>query len=355
MKLKSNSPIETLIDELSEKVPQIMAEAGIPGLSFALIRDAQLAWAKGFGVMDVNTQEPVTTEIFFEGASLSKPPFACAALMLHEQNLIGLDDPLSNYLSVPHVEDDSRLELITMRNVLCHMCGLPNWRPKDEPLKIRLSPGERFSYSGEGYMYLQKAIEEVTGQSGETFMQSTLFKPLGMTQSTYLWSEEYVEPIATGHNRESEPAKKFYPKSMWSAASLHTTPSDYARFLVAMMDPKANPTASLSSEITELMLTPQVSVNDSAPWHEDWPKETITIDESVSWGLGWGIQHSAQGDSFWHWGDNFTFRAFAVGYREEGVGVVIMTNNPTRYELFGRICQIAIGGEYPGIEWLRSL
>lgn len=379
MKFKSDVPIETIIDQLTNRLPQLMTEVGVPGLSMALIRDAQVVWAEGFGVMDVRTEEPVTPETFFEGCSLSKPPFAYAALKLHEQKVIDLDTPLSRYTATPHVEDDPRLESITMRTILCHTCGLPNWRPKDKPLNIHLTPGERFSYSGEGYMYLQKVIEEVTGQTGEAFMQSTLFQPLGMTQSTYLWSEDHEQPIATGHNREGEPAKKFYPETMWAAASLHSMPAEFAQFMAATMQPTSDGEALLSPEMTDLMFTPQVQVNDSAPWHDDWPKEAITVDENVSWGLGWGLQHhniaspqpltserpeqrqdqnlseESPGDSFWHWGDNFTFTAFAAGVRQEGIGVVIMTNSPNGYGLFEELSQEAFGGDYPGLRWLQRL
>jgi CubicO group peptidase (beta-lactamase class C family) len=355
MRLKTETNPDILIGQLDKRVPELMREAGVPGLSLALIREAQLVWAQGFGVVDSRSQEPVTTETIFEACSLSKATFAYAALKLHERGVIDLDTPLMTYLPETGIEADPRLAMITMRTVLCHTCGLPNWRRKGEPLKIRLTPGERFSYSGEGYMYLQRVIEHVTGQPGETFMQSQLLQPFGMAKSSYIWTEANDLPVALGHDWEGKPVDKVFDRDMWAAASLHSTPAEFARFMIAMMQPEAQNNSHLSATLIETMLTPHVQVNDSAPWQEDWPKEVISLNERVSWGLGWGIQHDTRPASFWHWGDNSTSTAFAVGFREEGLGVVIMTNSGKGYSLFEQVCLEAIGGEYPAIWWLKTL
>jgi hypothetical protein len=102
------------------------------------------------------------------------------------------------------------------------------------------------------------------------------------------------------------------------------------------------------------MLTSQVQVNDSLPWHKDWPKPEINLNERVGWGLGWGIQHTANGASFWHWGDNDTYKNFAIGFRQEGFGIVIMTNGENGQEVYKGILYESIGGEYPGLDWLMN-
>lgn len=355
MHIKSDIAISTVVDSLNKHIPRLMAQAGVPGLSLALIQDAELAWTQGFGLMNINTGEPVTTDTLFEACSLGKPPFAYVALMLHDQQVLDLDASLSGYLSESLVESDPRLESITMRNVLCHTCGLPNWRPKDQSLKIRLPPGERFSYSGEGYMYLQKVIEQITNKTGEEVMQSMLLQPLGLAKSTYLWSKEYTEPIATGYDPEGKSTEKFYPDSMWSATSLHSTPTEYAQFMIAMMKQDNDNSSLLTPEMTKLMYRHQVYVNDSVQGHDDWPRDAVMVDEHVSWGLGWGIQHHETCDSFWHWGDNDTFTAFAAGFPDQGVGVVIMTNSTNGEDIFEQVCLEAIGGDYPGLRWLKQL
>ncbi|MGH7595410.1 MAG: serine hydrolase, partial [bacterium] len=67
---------------LEQRIPQLMQDGDVPGLSIALIRDAKLAWHHGFGVKNAETKAPVTDSTVFEAASLSKPVFAYAVLKL---------------------------------------------------------------------------------------------------------------------------------------------------------------------------------------------------------------------------------------------------------------------------------
>src|SRR6185295_15686609 len=148
---------------------------------------------------------------------------------------IDLDAPLSKYLPGDYIEDP-RQSAITARRVLSHTSGLPNWRPPGQPLKIHFAPGERFSYSGEGFVYLQKAVERVTGQTLGALMKRLVFDPLRMTSSSYLWEDRYEKTKARGHDSAGVPRAMRRPAEAFSAASLHTTSLDYGRFLAAVLD-----------------------------------------------------------------------------------------------------------------------
>src|SRR5262245_65096280 len=67
---------ETLINDLEKQIPSWMREAKVPGLSIAIIKDANLGWRRGFGVKDIVSKEPVDNNTMFEAASMSKPVFA---------------------------------------------------------------------------------------------------------------------------------------------------------------------------------------------------------------------------------------------------------------------------------------
>lgn len=162
-------------------------------------------------------------------------------------------------------------------------------------------------------------------------------------------------PLASGHDQAGQPVPKGLHRTMSAAYSLHTTPTEFAHLIRAIMQPQADNDSHLSTVMLHTMLAPYVQVNDSAPWHEDWPKAQITLDPNVAWGLGWGLQQGMPAPAFWHWGDNFTYTAFAIGFRDEGVGIVIMTNSRGGYDLFEPICRAAIGGDYPGLRWLERL
>src|SRR6266702_307477 len=160
---KDRTPWETLLADLEKQIPGLMAEAKTPGLSIAIIRDAKVLWRRGFGVRDSAAKEPVDNDTVFEACSVSKTVFAYAVLKLCERGVINLDTPLTKYTSERFLEGDPRLDLITARHVLSHTTGFPNWRSEAAPLKIQFTPGEKFSYSGEGYSYLQSVVMHLTG------------------------------------------------------------------------------------------------------------------------------------------------------------------------------------------------
>jgi hypothetical protein len=83
--LKDSAPGEASIAELEQLIPKLMEENRVPGVSIALIKDANLVWRRGFGVKDGKSQEPVDNDTVFEAASVSKTVFAYAVLnALHQ-------------------------------------------------------------------------------------------------------------------------------------------------------------------------------------------------------------------------------------------------------------------------------
>ena len=182
---------EQIIAALEKDIPILMQKADVPGLSAALIRKGKVVWTHSFGVKNVNTKELVTNTTIFEAASLTKATVAYAVLKLVDQGKLDLDVPLNKYLGNNYdVGDDPRLDKITARRVLSHTSGFPNWRSRGaEKLPINFEPGEKFSYSGEGFVYLSKAVEKITGQAFGDFLQKMVLDPLDMRNSAYGWRE----------------------------------------------------------------------------------------------------------------------------------------------------------------------
>lgn len=332
MRLRPDTPLEALVKDLERSIPKQMEEAKVPSLSIALIRDAKLLWSQGFGVKSTASKEPVTTDTVFSAQSLSKPIFAYAALKMCGRGLLDLDTPLTEYLPEPYIPNEPRLKLVTMRHVLSHTTGFPNWRPSGKPLKVLFTPGERFSYSGEGYVYLQRVIEHLSGQPLADYMKENLLEPFGMHSSNYVWIDAY-EKGAEGHDREGKPLGRPHWSKANAAASLYSTPTEFAKFIIKILQPSKKDPYHLSEDMVEEMLKPQIRVYFS-----------------ISWGLGWGIQHSDNADSFWQWGQGYresSFQAFAIGFKEQGIGVVIMTNSANGLRICEKIIVEAIGGEHP--------
>jgi CubicO group peptidase (beta-lactamase class C family) len=333
--LKTDIAKEKLIPELERIIPELMKKASIPGLSIAVIRDGELFWAKGFGVKNAQTKEPVTEETIFEAASLTKPFFAYAAMKLVEAGELSLDRPLIEYVPREYLEkryiehsldlEGFRADLfrkITARMVLSHSSGLPHGDPR-KPLPIFFEPGTKYRYSADGYMYLQRVMEYLEGKPLEVIMKEMAHDPLGMTASSLVWQERYEKEAAVGHNLLGETDGKFRKRTQAHAgATLYTTAGDYARFVIAMMND-----SGLKPETLQEMLKPQVDVS-----------------KDVYWGIGFGLERTPNGDSFWQWGDYGIFRNYIVGYKKQKIGLVYLTNSFNGLSIGRDLVKAAIGG-----------
>ena len=361
-----------LSDEFLSRLPQMMELANVPGLSAAIIKDGSVSWARSFGVKDATTRVAADSETLFGAGSLSKPVFAYAVMKLREEKLIDLDRPLVSYLSASDLPDDPRTKLITARHALSHSTGWQNWRfrPGDK-LQFAFNPGERFSYSGEGIFLLQRVAEQITGRGFEDFMRERVFQPLGMKRSSYIRQPEHEANLAMGHNARGNPSEFGTPQqrqklqelakewnkpiSAWryedlvramsqaspelpsfpnfmspnAAGSLLTTASEYAGFIIRLMDKPPGGAAGLGEASRREMLTSQQKIN-----------------AAISWGLGIGLETEQDRTCFWHWGDNGTYKAFTFGDPLQRSGVVVLTNGANGHKIWQRVAAEATGRDH---------
>ena len=303
-------------------------------MSIAVIRDARIAWTGHFGVRDRTTGVPVDGATVFSGQSMSKPVFAYRVMKLCEHGVLDLDAPLTRYTRDIFVSDDPRLHDITARRVLSHTTGLPNWRAPGDPLRINFTPGSKWSYSGEGYYYLQSIVSRLTGRIDESecsafemgyrvcasdfgdYMEANLLRPFGMTSSGYAWTPAMQRVLATPHDKEGQPLPNTPPSAAaiaryGSAGALMTRATDYARFLIEVMQPKPADDYRLNEGSRNEMLKPQIDAGGS-------PK--------ASWALGWQIWHLDGGNVVAHGGDFDGWHSQSAFSPERRTGFVILTN-----------------------------
>ncbi len=340
------SGADATITKLETDIPELMKKGNVPGLAIAVIRKGKTSWVRGFGVTETKTGVPVIGDTIFEAASLSKPVFAYGVLKLLERRKLGLDVPLTTYLPKPYIQGDDRLSKITARIVLSHRTGFPNWRGDGKPLAIHFTPGERFSYSGEGYIYLQRVVEQITGQALNDYMTGAVFAPLGMTSSSYVWRPDFDERTATGHATDGKPVTLWKPKEAGAASTLNTTAKDYALFVDAVLNRKG-----LNAATFREMETPQIALDPECRICID--REPKELSATLFWGLGWGIQRTPQGSELWHWGDNGTFKSFVMADPKTKAGVVMFANSENGLAIAKPIITDAMGAEPLPFAWLK--
>jgi CubicO group peptidase (beta-lactamase class C family) len=268
-------------------------------------------------------------------------------LKLVDADKLDLDAPLNQYLPGNYeIDADPRLDHITARRVLSHTSGLPNWR--SGTLRIHFAPGARFSYSGEGYVYLSKVIQHIAREPINDFMTRTVFEPLGMASSSYAWRDSYNDSKTWYHNTRGESISRSprSPQNPNVAATLHTTARDYGCFLAAMLNG-----TGLKPATRELMLRPVVTVHEGGATTIERPEAESFPD--VRWGLGWGVQMTSDGPSFFHWGNNGDAKAYVVARDKDKSGVVIFANSVYGLSIVPEIIAETLGGGQPGLTWLR--
>jgi CubicO group peptidase (beta-lactamase class C family) len=360
--------------DLLRHLPRLLELASVPGLALAVL-DGGRIWRRGFGQAVEDPARAVSEDTVFEAASLGKPLFAYAVLRLADAGVIDLDRPLYDYL--PDADANTpRMKRVTARHVLSHTTGLPNWRQQPGSLNPATDPGKEFSYSGEGFFYLQRVVEQLSGLPFAQLMRDQVLDPLDMKQSSYVWLPAFESRMAAGYdgneNRLDVQAaigrrtlaiagEWGKPLAEWryqdsaravplinpqwpvlplymvpnAAASLLTSAGDYAKFLARLVAPPPSPGLDLKPDTRRAMTTPQVRLNSA-----------------LQWGLGWGIQRDEFGEVLWHWGANNSFRNFVVADPGHGRAIVVFTNSENGPRIYERVIVAVTGHDHPAFLWI---
>jgi CubicO group peptidase (beta-lactamase class C family) len=176
---------------------------------------------------------------------------------MYERGQLDLDTPLVMYLPEPYARNDLRVEQITARMALSHTIGFPNRPSREGKLAICFDPVERFSYSEEGYIYLQRVVEHLAEMPLDEYMQQKIFAPLAMTANSYIWMDAYNETAAFGYDKEGKRVRKWKPVEPLASASLHTSVLDFSRFFCTLLACARGKSAWLKPESVDQMLSPR--------------------------------------------------------------------------------------------------
>jgi CubicO group peptidase (beta-lactamase class C family) len=302
----------------------------IPGVSVAVVNDGKIEWARAFGIKDVTTNEPVTTETLFQAGSISKPVAALAALRLVQDGKLSLDEDVNARLvswKLPE-NDFTKQQKVSLRRLLTHSAGLtvhgfPGYaadaqmptlvqvlngeKPANtEAIRVEALPGTAWNYSGGGYTIMQQLMIDVAKKPFPEILRQLVLDPAGMRHSTYEQPlpATRAKEAATAHLNGVPLKGQFHIYPEMAAAGLWTTPSDLALLIVEMQRSLAGKSNKiLSREMTAQMLSRQFQ----------------------NWGLGLDVETKGQTIEFSHGGVDEGFEAFWVGFAD-GRGAAVMTN-----------------------------
>ncbi|MDP4262371.1 MAG: serine hydrolase [Bacteroidota bacterium] len=339
-------------------VGKLMDTAEVTGLCLGIINDNKIAYVKSYGYKNAAKSEWNDTATCFYAASLAKPLFAYLVMQLKDEGKIDLDKPLYTYLRKPIPEyeyfkdlvGDDRWKLITARHCLSHTTGFPNWRffnpDGSRKLKIFFTPGTRYAYSGEGLVLLQLAVEAITGRQLEDLAQEKVFKPIGMSRTSFLWQPSFESNYAVGFDMNGNDLKKDKRISANAAGSMETTIADYTRFVAAVMQGK-----NLTQKSMLEMFSPQIGIYTKRQFpslNNDTTSENKKI--QLSYGLGWGLFTSPYGKAFFKEGHDDGWVHYMISFPGKKSSFIIMTNSSNGESIFKELVERLSGVTIPW-EW----
>ncbi len=339
------SAYEKVLEEA--EITTMMAKYGVPGVSFGIIKDGKLDWAKGYGVLQSGSNEKVDAETLFSVGSISKVGAAIISLKLQEEKQLDIDVDVNEYLvswQVP--ENQFTLENpVTLRRIMSHTAGLTvhgfaDFGPGEAlPTTVQVLNGEgpaknprvfvdvpigsMFRYSGGGTTVEQMIIEDLTNQPFFEAAQKLLFEPLGMERSSYenplptSWGN-----IAKAHNRAGTPVAlpRGYQSMPEAAASgLWTNPTDLSKLMIMLM---------------------QAYKGEDSYLHQSTVADMMTPVHPSNFGLGPRISNEAGDLRFRHGGANDSYRARFIGSMTTQNGMIIFTNGTAGNDLINELVAI---------------
>ncbi len=183
-----------LQNDIDGFVQKAMQTWNIPGLALVIVKEKDVLYARGFGVREMSKPEPVDEHTLFAIASNTKAFTALAAGLLVQEGKLAWDDPVTRYIPDFQLYDSHTTQLLTVRDLLCHRCGLGTWSgdmlllsnfSTDEIIRrLRYIPPAYNFRAGYGYSNLMfitagRVIEAVSGMSWDDFIRERIFETVG--------------------------------------------------------------------------------------------------------------------------------------------------------------------------------
>ncbi len=283
------------LQRIDDLVDRFIDSGQITGAVTLVARHGQIAHLEAQGVMDTESNRPVTPDTMFRVASMSKPVAGVAIMMLVEEGKIRLNDPVSRFLpsfenqevaiqqpaggrgapaggrgAPPNFYTVPAEREITISDVLTHTSGVMSgsmsnsvgnqWSSQRheaglawvDPLgaaPLEFQPGSRWSYSAlAGFDVLSRVVEIASGQSFDQFLESRIFEPLGIQDMTFWPTDEQRQRLVSSYNyaggelqERSNPDSMSGERYFSGAGGIMTTAPDYARFGMMLANNGAGP------------------------------------------------------------------------------------------------------------------
>ena len=303
-------------DKIDDYIRAEMQKQNVPGLSLAVAKDGKIIKVEGYGFADVKQKIPATPETVYKIGSVSKQFIAAGIMLLVQDGLLRLDDPIHRYLEgTPPAWND-----ITIRHLLTHTSGLIREAPGFHPFKIqtdadviktaysvplRFAPGEKWEYCNVGYFALGEIIRKVSGRPWSDYLDERIFKPSGMNTTWPTNIKERMANRALGYTGDENRQIADDWTALRPSGAFLSTVLDLAKW-----DAVLNTDKVLNERSRREMWTP-VRLNDG---------------KTHAYGFGWELDPVKDRKQVHHGGAMPGFRSQFARFVDDRVSVIVLIN-----------------------------
>jgi Beta-lactamase class C and other penicillin binding proteins len=328
-------------DDIQKSAKQMVARAytdTAPGAALLLGKKGQIIFREGTGLANLEHQVPLTPDMPFRLASLTKPLTSTAILMLVEAGELALTDSLNHFLPDYPMGETT----ITIEHLLTHTSGIPDytelpewWAIHRQDLRVdqlidlfkvqpkAFAPGTRWAYSNSGYVLLGAILETISGVSYGKFMAEHIFTPLGMSNTSYEATSSRVIPhMANGYSKA--PEGHLHPEylsytHLYASGGLVSTLDDLARWYAALHEGR--------------LLTPETL-------RRMWTPYRLADGTSARYGYGWWLGECRGQPAAEHFGSMPGYAHYLLSFPEDDVLSIVLSNNEGK---LNHVEQLAVG------------
>jgi CubicO group peptidase (beta-lactamase class C family) len=329
--------LEARLAWLSDRLEASRAAAHIPGMAIAVVKDDRIIFAKGFGLRNVEKNQPATPDTIFGIGSSTKAFTAMLCAMLVEEGKMKFDDPVTTYLPDFKLKTPEWTASTTMRDALSHRTGLArtdmlwagNTVSRSQAIEqLRNAepfapPRTAFLYSNLMFMVAGDAAARTAGaESWERMVADRIFTPLGMSDTTARTAEarddprraigyRYVKPEAAGQAGTYEPLPMRTLDACGPAGSINSTVLDMTRWVRFLLN---------KGQLEGRRLV-EAGVFDRDLWSPQ-----MGMQPGAAYGLGWMLDRWRDKRQVHHGGNIDGYAAMVALLPEEGAGLILLSN-----------------------------
>lgn len=324
---KSQDSDRAIVDSLDAYFSAIYAPED-PGAAVLLLKGDSIYFEKGYGRALMDSGTPADPETFFCIASVSKQFSAVALMLLAQDGLLSIDDPLALYF--PEFKADF-YKKITLRHLLSHSSGIPDARSREDRdfvyhaldrescayldtlSFLNFEPGTAYEYMNPTFQLMYMIVEQVSGMPFETFMRRRIFDPAGMAETVYFEDGREIPHLSHGYAWNED--TKTWDECDYDEAAFFPTKADGGLYT------SVEEFVQWEKAIRKNLLMTEESKREAHRVHTPVPDIPYT-----GYGYGWFIEEKPGfPKKVYHTGDNGGYQIYACRYPEQQILVLVFS------------------------------